>query len=70
MLLDIEPMVAPEGCVSIQADIREAAAVTYAMQGCQAVIHAMEKLDLAFPKVDADKRKELKEARAALERES
>ena len=39
VLLDPEPMLAPEGCVSVQADICDAAAVTYAMQGCQAVIH-------------------------------
>ena len=35
----------------------------------EAAIEAMEKLDLSFPKVDAEKRKELKAARAALERE-
>jgi hypothetical protein len=34
------------------------------------VIDALECLDLSFPAVDAEKRKELKAARAALERES
>ncbi len=36
----------------------------------EAVIDAMESLDLAFPKVDAAKRKELKDARAVLDREA
>ena len=36
----------------------------------EATIDAMENLDLSFPKMDAEKRKELKEARAALEHES
>ena len=36
----------------------------------EAVIDAMENLDLSFPKVDAEKQKELKDARAALEREA
>jgi PPK2 family polyphosphate:nucleotide phosphotransferase len=36
----------------------------------EATIDAMEKLDLSFPKMDAEKRKELKAARAALEREA
>jgi PPK2 family polyphosphate:nucleotide phosphotransferase len=36
----------------------------------EAIIDALEGLDLAFPKVDAEKKKELKNARAALERES
>jgi PPK2 family polyphosphate:nucleotide phosphotransferase len=36
----------------------------------EAVIDALECLDLSFPAVDAEKRKELKAARAALERES
>jgi nucleoside-diphosphate-sugar epimerase len=40
VLLDLEPMEVPEGCSSIQADIRDAGAVTFAMQGCDAVIHA------------------------------
>jgi PPK2 family polyphosphate:nucleotide phosphotransferase len=35
----------------------------------EAAIDAMENLDLSFPKVDAEKRKELKDARAALEHE-
>jgi PPK2 family polyphosphate:nucleotide phosphotransferase len=36
----------------------------------EAAIEAMENLDLAFPKMDAAKRKELKSARAALEQEA
>lgn len=36
----------------------------------EATIDAMEELDLSFPKVDAEKRKELISARAALERET
>jgi PPK2 family polyphosphate:nucleotide phosphotransferase len=36
----------------------------------EATIEAMENLDLAFPKMDAAKRKELKNARVALEREA
>jgi hypothetical protein len=36
----------------------------------EALIDALERLDLSFPKLDSDKRKELKDARAALERES
>jgi len=36
----------------------------------EAAIDAMEKLELSFPKVDAEKRKELKAARTALEREA
>lgn len=36
----------------------------------EAVIDALESLDLSFPAVDADKKKELKAARAALEHES
>ncbi len=36
----------------------------------EATIDAMENLDLSFPKMDAAKRKELKDARAALEHES
>jgi PPK2 family polyphosphate:nucleotide phosphotransferase len=34
-----------------------------------ATVDAMENLDLSFPKVDAEKRKELKQARAALDHE-
>lgn len=41
VLFDLEPMDAPEGSISIQADIRDAAALTHAMQGCDAVIHAV-----------------------------
>jgi len=36
----------------------------------EAIIDAMESLDLAFPKMGAEKRKELKDARAALEHET
>jgi PPK2 family polyphosphate:nucleotide phosphotransferase len=36
----------------------------------EAAIDAMENLDLSFPKMDAQKRKELKAARAALQREA
>jgi PPK2 family polyphosphate:nucleotide phosphotransferase len=36
----------------------------------EAVIDALECLDLSFPRIDAKKRKELKDARAALEREA
>ena len=36
----------------------------------EAAITAMESLDLSFPKMDAEKRKELKDARAALEHEA
>ena len=35
----------------------------------EATIEAMENLDLSFPKMDAEKRKELKDARTALEHE-
>ena len=35
----------------------------------EAVIDAMQKLDLSYPEMDAEKRKELKAARTALERE-
>jgi hypothetical protein len=34
-----------------------------------AVVHALEKLNLSYPKVDAAKRKELEAARKALEHE-
>lgn len=40
VLFDLEPMEAPEGSISIQGDVRDAGMVTYAMQGCEAVIHA------------------------------
>ena len=36
----------------------------------EATIDALESLDLSFPKVDAERRKELKEARTALEHEA
>jgi PPK2 family polyphosphate:nucleotide phosphotransferase len=36
----------------------------------EAVIDALERLDLSFPKIDAQKRKELKDARDALEQEA
>jgi PPK2 family polyphosphate:nucleotide phosphotransferase len=36
----------------------------------EAIIDAMESLDLSFPKMDAEKRKELKDASAALEHEA
>jgi PPK2 family polyphosphate:nucleotide phosphotransferase len=36
----------------------------------EAVVDALECLDLSFPKIDAKKRKELKDARVALEREA
>ncbi len=41
VLFDLEPMSAPKGSQSVQADIRDASAVTHAMQGCEAVIHAI-----------------------------
>ena len=41
VLFDLEPMFAPEGSQSVQADIRDAGAVAHAMQGCEAVIHAL-----------------------------
>lgn len=40
VLLDLEPMESSRHQV-VQADIRDAGAVTFAMQGCEAVIHAM-----------------------------
>jgi UDP-glucose 4-epimerase len=40
VLFDLEIMNAPEGCISIQGDIRDAGLLTYAMQDCDAVIHA------------------------------
>lgn len=39
VLYDLEPMGAPDNGVSVQADIRDAAALTHAMRGCDAVIH-------------------------------
>ena len=41
VLYDLEPMNAPEGSVSIQGDIRDPGLLTHAMQGCDAVIHAV-----------------------------
>jgi len=41
VLFDLEPMSAPERSVAIQGDIRDAGLVTYAMQGCDAVVHAI-----------------------------
>jgi PPK2 family polyphosphate:nucleotide phosphotransferase len=35
----------------------------------EALVHALESLDLSFPQVDAEKRKDLKKARAALKHE-
>ncbi len=40
VLFDLEPMGALDNCVSVQGDLRDAAALTHAMQGCEAVIHA------------------------------
>jgi len=36
----------------------------------EAIVEAIERLDLSFPKMDAEKQRELKKSRAALERES
>lgn len=41
VLFDLEPMNAPEGSAAIQGDIRDAALVAHAMQGCDAVVHAV-----------------------------
>jgi polyphosphate kinase 2 (PPK2 family) len=35
----------------------------------QALVHTLEKLDLSFPKLDEEKRKDLKKARAILQHE-
>jgi UDP-glucose 4-epimerase len=40
VLYDLEPMGAPENGTSVQGDIRDAAMLTLAMRGCDAVIHA------------------------------
>ena len=40
VLYDLEPMADPDRGISVQGDIRDAAALTHAMQGCQAVIHS------------------------------
>jgi nucleoside-diphosphate-sugar epimerase len=53
VLYDLEPMNAPEHCVSVQGDIRDASLLTYAMQGCDAVIHAA-----AYRGSDAETRNE------------
>src|SRR5690242_20379845 len=39
VLYDLEPMSQPERGTSIQADIRDAAALAHAMRGCDAVVH-------------------------------
>ena len=41
VLFDLEPMNPPEEAVAIQADIRDGAALSHAMQGCEAVIHSV-----------------------------
>lgn len=41
VLYDLEPMGEPERGTSVQADIRDAAALTHAMRGCDAVIHTV-----------------------------
>lgn len=41
VLHDLEPMEAPSGCTSVQADIRDAGALVHAMRGCDAVIHTV-----------------------------
>ena len=40
VLYDLEPMADPEKGISVQADIRDAGALTHAMRGCDAVIHS------------------------------
>ena len=35
----------------------------------EALIHSLEELDLSFPKMDSEKRRDLKKAQAALEQE-
>jgi nucleoside-diphosphate-sugar epimerase len=39
VLYDLEPMGDPDKGISVQADIRDAGALTHAMRGCDAVIH-------------------------------
>jgi UDP-glucose 4-epimerase len=46
----LEPMDAPEGSISIQGDVRDAGLVSYAVQGCDAVIHAAAYHSDALPK--------------------
>ncbi len=41
VLYDLEPMGEPDRGISVQADIRDAAALTHAMRGCQAVVHSV-----------------------------
>ena len=41
VLFDLEPMNPPDDCIAVQADIRDGAAVSHAMQGCDAVIHSI-----------------------------
>jgi UDP-glucose 4-epimerase len=41
VLYDLEPMGVPDRGISVQADIRDAAALTHAMRGCDAVVHAV-----------------------------
>ena len=41
VLFDLEPMNPPDDCLAVQADIRDGAAVSHAMQGCDAVIHSV-----------------------------
>jgi hypothetical protein len=36
----------------------------------ESIIHCMEGLDISFPKIDSEKRRDLKKARAVLRRES
>ncbi|MDE2126895.1 MAG: NAD(P)-dependent oxidoreductase [Armatimonadetes bacterium] len=40
VLMDAEPIEAVDNCTPVQADIRDAAAVSFAMTGCHAVVHA------------------------------
>ncbi len=41
VLHDLEPMGAPDGSTTVQADIRDAGALVHAMRGCDAVIHSV-----------------------------
>src|SRR5437870_4829151 len=41
VLYDLEPMSEPDKGINVQADIRDAAALTHAMRGCDAVIHTV-----------------------------
>lgn len=51
VLYDLEPIRASEDYETVQADIRDAAALTVAMRGCDAVIHAV-----AYHGIAADSR--------------